>query len=49
MEKEKGVILREMQASEGNMREFVMDHLYSVAFQGTSLGRTTLGRSQNIM
>jgi processing peptidase subunit beta len=42
------VILREMQEVESNLQEVVFDHLHSVAFQGTALGRTILGPSQII-
>ncbi|KAJ4426214.1 hypothetical protein ANN_27025 [Periplaneta americana] len=48
IEREKGVILREMQEVESNLQEVVFDHLHSVAYQGTSLGRTILGPSKII-
>jgi hypothetical protein len=43
IERERGVILREMQEVESNLQEVVFDHLHSTAFQGTALGRTILG------
>jgi processing peptidase subunit beta len=48
IERERGVILREMQEVETNLQEVVFDHLHSVAYQGTPLGRTILGPTENI-
>merc|ERR1712012_892680 len=48
IERERGVILREMQEVEMNLQEVVFDHLHAVAFQGTPLGRTILGPAKNI-
>ncbi|XP_073973010.1 ubiquinol-cytochrome c reductase core protein 1 [Rhodnius prolixus] len=48
IERERGVILREMQEVETNLQEVVFDHLHSTAFQGTPLGRTILGPTKNI-
>eukprot|EP00095_Tigriopus_kingsejongensis_P006311 maker-scaffold61_size441589-snap-gene-3.31 protein:Tk06311 transcript:maker-scaffold61_size441589-snap-gene-3.31-mRNA-1 annotation:"mitochondrial-processing peptidase subunit beta-like isoform 2" len=48
IERERGVILREMQEVEMNLQEVVFDYLHSVAYQGTPLGRTILGPTQNI-
>lgn len=48
IERERGVILREMQEVETNLQEVVFDHLHSTAYQGTPLGRTILGPTQNI-
>ncbi|CAH1782949.1 unnamed protein product [Owenia fusiformis] len=48
IERERGVILREMQEVETNLQEVVFDHLHATAFQGTSLGRTILGPTENI-
>jgi mitochondrial-processing peptidase subunit beta len=48
IERERGVILREMQEVESNLQEVVFDHLHSTAYQGTPLGRTILGPSKNI-
>jgi processing peptidase subunit beta len=48
IERERGVILREMQEVESNLQEVVFDHLHSTAFQGTALGRTILGPSHII-
>jgi len=48
IERERGVILREMQEVGTNLQEVVFDHLHSVAYQGTPLGRTILGPTENI-
>ncbi|XP_076279144.1 ubiquinol-cytochrome c reductase core protein 1 [Lasioglossum baleicum] len=48
IERERGVILREMQEVETNLQEVVFDHLHSSAYQGTPLGRTILGPTKNI-
>ncbi|XP_076058372.1 ubiquinol-cytochrome c reductase core protein 1 [Oratosquilla oratoria] len=48
IERERGVILREMQEVESNLQEVVFDHLHATAFQGTPLGRTILGPTKNI-
>ncbi|KRY43383.1 Mitochondrial-processing peptidase subunit beta [Trichinella spiralis] len=48
IERERGVILREMQEVEQNMQEVVFDYLHSTAFQGTPLARTILGPTENI-
>lgn len=49
IERERGVILREMQEVDSNMQEVVFDHLHATAYQGTALGRTILGPTENIM
>lgn len=48
IERERGVILREMQEVESNLQEVVFDHLHSVAYQGTPLANTILGPTHNI-
>ncbi|KAL3903014.1 MAG: hypothetical protein SGARI_005568, partial [Bacillariaceae sp.] len=48
IEREREVILREMQEVNKNQEELVLDHLHATAFQGTSLGRTILGSEDNI-
>lgn len=48
IERERGVILREMQEVESNLQEVVFDHLHSTAYQGTPLGQTILGPTANI-
>lgn len=48
IERERGVILREMQEVESNLQEVVFDHLHATAYQGTPLGNTILGPSENI-
>ncbi|CAN8269812.1 unnamed protein product [Cochlearia groenlandica] len=46
--RERDVILREMQEVEGQTDEVVLDHLHATAFQHTPLGRTILGPAQNV-
>jgi processing peptidase subunit beta len=48
IERERSVILREMQEVETNLQEVVFDHLHATAYQGTPLGRTILGPTENI-
>ncbi|KAK9753194.1 Peptidase M16 inactive domain [Popillia japonica] len=48
IERERGVILREMQEVESNLQEVVFDHLHSIAYQGTPLANTILGPTANI-
>ncbi|KAK7604965.1 hypothetical protein V9T40_006151 [Parthenolecanium corni] len=48
IERERGVILREMQEVETNLQEVVFDYLHATAYQQTPLGRTILGPSKNI-
>lgn len=48
IERERGVILREMEEVEQNLQEVVFDHLHAGAFRGTSLARTILGPIENI-
>ncbi|CAH3187442.1 unnamed protein product [Porites evermanni] len=43
IERERGVILREMQEVDTQLEEVVFDHLHATAYQGTPLGRTILG------
>lgn len=48
IERERNVILREMQEVEGQVEEVIFDHLHATAFQHTALGRTILGPAENI-
>jgi processing peptidase subunit beta len=48
VERERSVILREMEEVESQTEEVIFDHLHSVAFQNTSLGYTILGPEKNI-
>ncbi|KAK9820399.1 hypothetical protein WJX72_009957 [[Myrmecia] bisecta] len=48
IERERDVILREMQEVEGVAEEVVFDHLHATAFQHSPLGRTILGPAENI-
>lgn len=48
IERERGVILREMQEIEGMPEEVVFDHLHATAFQHSPLGRTILGPADNV-
>lgn len=48
IDRERGVILREMQEVETNLQEVVFDYLHATAYQGTPLGQTILGPTENI-
>jgi processing peptidase subunit beta len=48
IEREKSVILREMEDIEGNLEEVIFDKLHYTAYRGTPLGRTILGPTENI-
>lgn len=48
IERERGVILREMEEVERNMQEVVFDYLHATAFQNTPLAMTILGPEANI-
>mmetsp|Transcript_1392 Transcript_1392/g.1515 ORF Transcript_1392/g.1515 Transcript_1392/m.1515 type:complete len:478 (+) Transcript_1392:87-1520(+) len=48
IDRERDVILREMEEVNKNQEELVLDHLHATAFQQSSLGRTILGSEQNI-
>ncbi|KAK5637999.1 hypothetical protein RI129_012294 [Pyrocoelia pectoralis] len=48
IDRERGVILREMQEVESNLQEVIFDHLHSTAYQGTPLANTILGPTANI-
>ena len=48
IERERSVILREMEEVDQQVEEVIFDHLHSIAFQGTPLGWTILGPTQNI-
>ena len=37
-----------MQEIENNFQEVTFDHLHATAYQGTPLGRTILGTTENI-
>merc|ERR1711981_241863 len=49
IERERSVILREMEEVMSNKEEVIFDELHATAFQGTSLGRTILGPEENIL
>lgn len=48
VDKERAVILREMQEVESNLYEVVMDYLHATAYQGTPLNRTIIGPVENV-
>lgn len=48
IERERDVILREMQEVEKIQEEVIFDRLHETAYQGTGLGRTILGPVENI-
>lgn len=48
IERERSVILREMEEVDQQVEEVIFDHLHAVAYQGTPLGMTILGPTANI-
>ena len=46
--RERSVILREMEEVDQQVQEVIFDYLHSIAYQGTPLGMTILGPSENI-
>uniref|UniRef100_A0A8C0XAJ9 Peptidase M16 N-terminal domain-containing protein n=1 Tax=Castor canadensis TaxID=51338 RepID=A0A8C0XAJ9_CASCN len=48
IEKERDVILREMQENDSSMRDVVFDYLHATAFQGTPLAQAVEGSSENV-
>jgi len=48
VERERDVILREMEEVDGQIEEVVFDRLHEVAYVGTPLARTILGPEENI-
>lgn len=48
IDRERHVILREMQEVETNLQEVIFDHLHATAFQGTPLSYNILGPTENI-
>lgn len=48
IDRERDVILREMQEVDGTMEEVIFDRLHETAYRGTMLGATILGPAQNI-
>uniref|UniRef100_G3P5B1 Mitochondrial-processing peptidase subunit beta n=1 Tax=Gasterosteus aculeatus aculeatus TaxID=481459 RepID=G3P5B1_GASAC len=47
IEQQRGVVLRELEEVEGNLQEVCLDLLHATAFQGTPLGHSVLGPSNN--
>lgn len=48
IEKERDVILRELQESDASLRDVVFDYLHATAFQGTPLAQPVEGPSDNV-
>jgi len=48
IDRERHVILREMQEVETNLQEVIFDHLHAIAYQGTPLSYNILGPTENI-
>ena len=48
VDRERDVILREMEEVNKQYEEQILDHLHETAFLGTGLGRTILGPEENI-
>ncbi|KAM3877904.1 tubulin monoglycylase TTLL3-like [Diretmus argenteus] len=47
IEQQRGVVLRELEEVEGNLQEVCLDLLHATAFQGTALGHSVIGPSNN--
>ncbi|XP_072539215.1 cytochrome b-c1 complex subunit 1, mitochondrial [Salminus brasiliensis] len=47
IEQQRGVILRELDEVEGSLQDVCLDLLHATAYQGTPLGQSVLGPSQN--
>ncbi|XP_062853042.1 cytochrome b-c1 complex subunit 1, mitochondrial [Trichomycterus rosablanca] len=47
IEQQRGVVLKELEEVEGSLQDVCLDLLHSTAFQGTPLGQSVLGPSQN--
>ena len=47
IEQQRGVVLRELEEVEGSLQDVCMDLLYATAFQGTPMGQSVLGPSDN--
>lgn len=48
IEKERDVILQELQENDTSMRDVVFNYLHATAFQGTPLGQSVEGPSENV-
>uniref|UniRef100_A0A8D1YFB4 Cytochrome b-c1 complex subunit 1, mitochondrial n=1 Tax=Sus scrofa TaxID=9823 RepID=A0A8D1YFB4_PIG len=48
IEKERDVILQELQENDSSMRDVVFDYLHATAFQGTPLAQSVEGPSENV-
>ncbi|KAM3914383.1 cytochrome b-c1 complex subunit 1, mitochondrial [Leptodactylus fuscus] len=48
IEKTREVVLREMQEVDSNLQEVTFDYLHATAYQGTPLGQTVLGPTENV-
>ncbi|XP_036387073.1 cytochrome b-c1 complex subunit 1, mitochondrial-like [Megalops cyprinoides] len=47
LERQRGVVLRELEEVEGSLQDVCLDLLHATAYQGTPLGHSVLGPSQN--
>lgn len=47
IEQQRAVVLRELEEVESNLQEVCLDLLHATAFQGTPLGHSVLGPSDN--
>lgn len=48
IERERSVILREMEEIDGTMHEAIFDKLHETAYRGSALGKTILGSAENV-
>lgn len=47
IEQQRGVVLRELEEVESNLQDVCLDLLHATAFQGTPLGHSVMGPSDN--
>lgn len=47
IEQQRGVVLRELDEIEGSLQDVCLDLLHATAYQGTPLGQSVFGPSQN--
>ena len=48
IERERQMILRQLQELENNFQEVTLDYLHATAYQGTPLSRSVLGTTDNV-
>lgn len=48
IERERGVILKELKEVDSNLADVTFDYLHATAYQGTALANTVEGTTENI-